>query len=372
MRLTSSRLRVVTVVLAAASLVTACSSSAATPTAAPAGTGTPVAATVAATTAATAAPSTAANWGLTLSKSCTGDCVTALQLKADPGTVTCKVGLSWSTTSFAYGADTLSNSKSYFAQYFPKISFSEVQGNNDAATQAGQIDDLVAQGINVLIVSPVDAAAVAPAVSRAIAAGIKVIASDRNVTGVTGLSTYIGADNVDTGITAGKYAAQLLNGTGKIIEISGSLGASPTIDRAAGFRQALTAFPNIKIIDSKTGNYDQATALKVAEDFLQKYPAGSFNLFFAHGDQMALAAIQAVKEAGRTKDVQVVGVDDSGPAIQAILAGDYAGAAAYPLTYQEHAVAAAKLCGGETVPARIKMDSMLVTKDNASSFLPGW
>lgn len=312
-----------------------------------------------------------AGHGIPLSKYCTGDCVTALQLTADPANISCKVGLSWSTTSFSYGADTLTNTQNYMAKYFPKITLYEVQGHNDAATQSGQIDELVGRGINVLIVSPVDAAAIGPAVDRALKAGIKVIASDRNVFS-QGVSTYIGADNVDTGITAGKYAVQLLNGKGNVIEISGSLGASPTIDRAKGFREAIASSPDVKIIASQTGNYDQATALKVAEDMLQKYGPGSFQLLYAHGDQMALGAIQAIKEANRQNEIKVVGVDDSGPALAAIQAGDYAGAAAYPLTYQQHSVAAAKLCAGESLPTRIKMESALVTKDNAAQFLPGW
>lgn len=312
-----------------------------------------------------------AGHGIPLSKSCTGDCVTALQLAADPAKISCKVGLSWSTTSFSYGADTLTNTQAFMSKYFPKITYYQVQGRNDAATQSGQIDELVGRGINVLIVSPVDAAAIGSAVDRAIKAGIKVIASDRNVFS-QGVKTYIGADNVDTGVTAGKYAVQLLSSKGSIIEISGSLGASPTIDRAKGFRQAIAGSPDLKIIASQTGNYDQATALKVMEDFLQKYRPGSFQLVFAHGDQMALGAIQAIKEANRQNEIKVVGVDDSGPALAAIQAGDYAGAAAYPLTYQQHSVAAAKLCAGESVPTRIKMESALVTKDNAASFLPGW
>ncbi len=312
-----------------------------------------------------------AGHGIPLSKYCTGDCVAALQLTADPATVSCKVGLSWSTTSFSYGADTLTNTQNFVSKYFPKITLYEVQGNNDAATQSAQIDELVARGINVLIVSPVNAAAIGSAVDRAIAAGVKVIASDRNVTS-QGVATYIGADNVDTGITAGKLAAKVLGGKGNVLEIAGSLGASPTIDRAKGFREAIATTPDIKIIDSQTGNYDQTTALKVMEDFLQKYPSGSFQLLYAHGDQMALGAIQAIKEAHRQNEIKVVGVDDSGPALQAIIAGDYYGAAAYPLTYQQHSVAAAKLCSGESVPARIKMDSATVTKENASQFLPGW
>ena len=355
MRPMSHRLRFAVTALAAVAIGTACSAA----TTNNPGTG------------ATPASGASAGHGIPLSKSCTGDCVAALQLQADPKSINCKVGLSWSTTSFSYGADTLTNTKSFFAQYLPKMTLYEVEGRNDAATQSGQIDELVGRGIKVLIVSPVNASAIGPAVDRAIKAGIKVIASDRNVLS-QGVSTYIGADNVDTGVTAGKYAVQVLNGKGNVIEISGSLGASPTIDRSKGFRDAIAGSPNVKIIASQTGNYDQATALKVMQDFLQKYPKGSFDLLYAHGDQMALGAIQAIKEANRQSEIKVVGVDDSGPALAAIQAGDYAGAAAYPLTYQQHSVAAAKLCAGESVPSRIKMESALVTKENAAQFLPGW
>ena len=384
MTLRASWIRGLAASAAIAVLVAACGGSAATPTPAsqPPTTQAPASAAPAsqapASAEASAAPSAAAaaqtaGFGIPLNQACNAECVAALQLTQDPKSIKGKVGLSWSTTSFQYGANAVANSKWFFEQNFPQITLYEVEGKNDAATQSGQIDDLVARGIDVLIVSPVDAAAIGPAVQRAIAAGVKVIASDRNVTGTTGLSTYIGADNVSTGISAAKLLEQIRGDKPtKVIEISGSLGASPTIDRAKGFRDEIAANgPNIKIIDTQTGNYDQTTALKVAEDLLQKYPKGTFDAFFVHGDQMAISAIQAIKEAGRQDDVIVVGVDDSAQALAAIQAGTYAGAASYPATFREHTVAAAKLLEGDTLPARIGMDSLIVTKDNAVKFLPG-
>jgi ribose transport system substrate-binding protein len=104
------------------------------------------------------------------------------------------------------------------------------------------------------------------------------------------------------------------------------------------------------------------------EDFLQRFGEGEIDLVYTHNDSMSLGAIQAIKEAGREDEITVVGIDGQAPALEAIEAGDYEATVVYPLTVNEHMLAAAKLCAGEEVPERIVLESELVTKDNAARF----
>lgn len=298
---------------------------------------------------------------------CGAACKQALTLKADPASITCTVGLSWNSSLHPYGATTIARTKAAQKALFPNMKLLVSDGRSDSTTQTNGIDDMLAKGIKVLILSPNDAAALAPAAKRAIAQGVKVIASDRSVD--ADVTTYIGADNVDTGLVAGKYVAKILKGKGNIVELQGSLGASPTIDRHKGFVNAIKPYKGLKVIGSQTANYNRQEGLKVMEDFLQRFPKGKIQAVFAHNDEMSLGAIQAITEAGRLGDIKVVGIDGEIAALKSIQKGDYAGSVIYPIDVPEHLIAAAKVCAGESMPKRIKMTATLATKSNAKSFI---
>lgn len=296
---------------------------------------------------------------------CNQSCRQALQIDSKARNAKCSVGVSWSSTAFPYGAAAVSRSKQT-AKGFPNMTLTTADGRGDATTQSSQIDDMIAKKIDVLIVSPFDAKALAPAVQRAEKAGIKVIASDRSVDAP--VSTYIGADNVDDGTVAGKYVAQLLKGKGNVVELQGSLGASPTIARHKGFAAAIASSSGIKVIANPTANYDRAQGLKVMEDQLQRFGRGKIDAVYTHNDEMSLGAIQAIKEAGRSGEIKVVGIDGQESALRLIKAGQYAGTVVYPLPVPEHILAAAKLCAGEKLPSRIKLTAPLVTQQIAAKY----
>ncbi|MEA2401675.1 MAG: ribose transport system substrate-binding protein [Thermoleophilaceae bacterium] len=295
---------------------------------------------------------------------CVGPCKEALRLTQKARDASCKVGVSWSDTSFPYGAAAISRSKKTAAG-FPNMELTTTDARGDAATQSSQVDDLIARGVDVLILSPADAKALAPAAKRATDAGIKVIASDRNVD--SPVSTYIGSDNVEAGRVGGKYIVDTLGGKGNVVELQGSLGASPTIDRNKGFEEALQG-SDIKVIASETADYARDKGLQVMENLLQRFGAGKIDAVFTHNDEMSLGAIQAIKEAGRQDEIKVVGVDGQQSALRAIEAGQYAATVVYPLPVPEHILAAAKLCAGEKLPARIKQANPLATADNVAKF----
>jgi ribose transport system substrate-binding protein len=296
---------------------------------------------------------------------CTGECAKALAITPKQREVTCKVGVSWSDTSFPYGAAALERTREA-AKDFPNMEVFTTDGQGDAVTQSSQVEDLVAKGIEVLVISALDEKSLAPAVKKAEAKGVKVIASDRNV--AAPVETYVGADNVEDGQVAGEYIVKLLGGKGNVVLLQGSLGASPTIDRGKGFKEALAASPEVKIIADPTANYDRQEGLSVMQDMLQRFGAGEIDAVFAENDEMSLGAIQAIKEAGRQDEIKVVGVDGQESALRVIKAGEYAGTVVYPLPVPEHLNAAAKVCSGEELPQRIKQGAPLVTEDNVAKY----
>lgn len=299
---------------------------------------------------------------------CGPACKKALTLKASPASITCTVGVSWNSTLHPYGAATMSRTKDAAKKLFPKMKLITGDGQGDSTKQTNGIEDMLTKGIKVLVISPNDAAALAPVVRRAEAKGVKVIASDRSVSGAP-VATYIGAANVDTGTVAGQYVGKILNGKGNIVELQGSLGASPTIDRHKGFTTAIKKFPGLKVIASPNADYNRDKGRQVMEDMLQRFGKGQIQAVFTHNDEMSLGAIQAIRAAGRQNEIKVVGIDGQKSALQAIQAGQYAGTVVYAIDVPEHLIAAAKLCAGEPLPKRIKMTATLATKANAASFI---
>lgn len=297
---------------------------------------------------------------------CGEQCKAQLKLKADPASVECKVGVSWSSASFPYGAKSTQQIPEFAKKFFPKMQVTVSDGRGDATTQSNQVSEMIANGIKVLIISPQDADALAGVAKQAEAAGIKVIAADRQVNAP--VSTYIGSDNTEAGVADGKAVVQALGGKGNVVELSGSLGASPTIARAAGFRKGIEG-SDLKIIASQTANYDRATGLKVMEDYLQRFGKGQIQAVYAHNDEMAFGAIQAIKEAGRDGEIKVFGIDGEADALNMVKDGSYAATVGYPLVVKESTIAAAKLCAGEPVDQRIKLDSTLIDQKNVDQYL---
>jgi ribose transport system substrate-binding protein len=241
-------------------------------------------------------------------------------------------------------------------------------GQNKPEKQTADVEDLISQGIDVLILTPVTADAMTPVTKKAIEAGIKVITLDREVN--TPVTLHIGADNKQIGRAAAKYIAEeLLKGKGNIIEIQGTLGASATIDRNVEFMEGLKDYPDVQVIASQTADYSREPALKYMEDMLQRFGPGEFQVVYAHNDEMALGAIQALKAANRQEGVFVVGIDGQNEAFDAIKAGEMTATFTYPNGGKEGVEYAYKLMKGEKVASPLVLDSVKVDAGNIDEWV---
>jgi ribose transport system substrate-binding protein len=297
---------------------------------------------------------------------CTGECKEIMTLKADPATITGKVGMPIASLTFAYGAALKSRTEEAAKTYFPGIELIVGDGQNDPSAQTTLIDNYISQGVQVLIINAVEKDALAPAVKRAMDAGIKVVEVDRTVS--TPVTVTIKANDYDIGLAAGKRMVEVLGGKGSVVELQGSAAASPTIDRHKGFMDAIAGSPDIKVIGSNNADYDQAKGLQVMEDFLQRFPAGGIDAVFTHADIMSFGAVQAIQAAGRQDEIKVVSIDGENAAIDLIAAGKMDSSTIYPVVAPMGIVAAAKILAGEPLPEFVKLDSPTVTKENAAEF----
>jgi len=230
-----------------------------------------------------------------------------------------------------------------------------VDAGDDAAKQTSDIEDLVSRNVGVLIVNPVDSDAVAPAVKSAMSQGIKVIAVDRGVNGVD-VDCQIASDNVAGARMATEYLMELVGEGAKVAELQGVPGASATIDRGEGFHQV--ADKSFQVAASQTANFNRAEGMTVMENILQS--DGTIKGVFAHNDEMALGAVEAVAASG--KDIKIVGFDATDDAQKAVKDGKMAATVAQkPDKMGETAIGTAvKIMAGETVEKSIPVEVELI------------
>lgn len=228
---------------------------------------------------------------------------------------------------------------------------------DDAAKQTNDVDDLISKNVSVLIVNPVDSDAIAPAIEDAIAAGIKVIAVDRAVNGVD-VDCQIASDNVAGAEMATEYLKSIIGDGAKVAELQGTTGASATIDRGTGFHNI--ADGSLDVVASQTASFDRAEGLTVMENIIQSN--GDLKGVFAHNDEMALGAIEAIEASG--KDIKIVGFDATDDGVAAVKDGKMAATVAQqPDKMGSTAVeTAVKLMNGETVEKSIPVEVTLVTE----------
>ncbi|MFN4250020.1 ribose ABC transporter substrate-binding protein RbsB [Deinococcus sp.] len=188
-----------------------------------------------------------------------------------------------------------------------------------ADKQASDIEDLITRKVKVIIVNATDSDAIIPSIMAANAAKIPVITVDRSANGGQ-VAYHVASDNVAGGKMAGDYIKKLLGGKGNVVELQGIPGSSAARDRGAGFNAALKTTPALKRVASQPADFNRAKGLSVMENILQSQP--TIAAVFAHNDEMALGAAQAI--AASKRKIIVVGFDATPDAVAAVKAGKLA------------------------------------------------
>ncbi|PUU86650.1 MAG: ribose transport system substrate-binding protein, partial [Halanaerobium sp.] len=227
--------------------------------------------------------------------------------------------------------------------------------------QLSSVEDLLIKQIDVLIVNPVDGNAVVSAITAANDVGVPVITVDRGAEGGEVVS-HIASDNVAGGEMAGDFIAEQLNEEGKVVELEGIPGTSAARDRGKGFNQAMDKYEGMEVIARQPAGFDRAEGMTVMENILQGNP--EIDAVFAHNDNMALGAMEAIAAAGRSDEIMIVGFDAIDDAVAAVNAGDLAATIAQkPALMGEMAVeTAVKVANGEEVDEYTPVPLELITE----------
>jgi len=278
-----------------------------------------------------------------------------------------KIGFSQCTLNHPWRVAQVNVNKAYCEANFKDVDLIITDGNNDSGKQVSDIENLIAQNVKVLMVSPLTADALTPIVKQAMDSGIPVVTLDRKVN--TKVTCHIGALNIPIGAAAAAFLAKKLNGKGSIIELQGTAGASATTDRNKGVVDELAKTPDLKIVASQNCDYTRDKAVKFMEDMVQRFGEGEIQAVYGHNDEMALGAIQVLEGADRLKGVLVIGIDGQNNAIEAVAAGKLAATFTYPYVAPEGVQYAYKVAKGESVPEVVLLDSVAITADNAKDMI---
>lgn len=247
------------------------------------------------------------------------------------------------------------------ADQHPEISMVFKDAQNDTLRQQAQMEEFISAGVDVIIVSPKEAAPLTPVVAAAYEKGIPVIVLDRRVLGDK-YTCFVGADNKKIGLAAGKWIVQTLGGKGKVVELMGLMTSTPGQDRHDGFREGIKG-SGLEIIFEADMKWLEPNARKEMESALARFP--EINLVYAHNDPGAHGAYLAAKAAGREKEMLFVGIDGLPQEGQAyVKQGLLSASFEYPTGGKEAIAAALDILAGKTVQKEITLNSRVFTKDN--------
>ena len=203
------------------------------------------------------------------------------------------------------------------------ITLMEMDGQNSTPKQTADVEAAIIQGVDGIIISPIDAVAMGPALQQAVDAGIPVVTIDRSVEGVPGILAHVGADNVKGGEAQGRMIMEMFPDGAKVFNLQGQPGASPAIDRNAGVHNVLDpAGDKYEFIFEQTANFARDEGASVTEAGLAGLDSPP-DVIVAANDDMALGAAVALKDAG--VEIPIIGFDALPEALAAVREGTLVG-----------------------------------------------
>lgn len=233
-----------------------------------------------------------------------------------------KVGFAQTGAESAWRTANSESMKSEAAKRGIDLKFSDAQGKQENQIKA--VRSFITQGVDAIVLAPLVETGWDPVLREAKRARIPVILTDRTIqTSDQSLyATFIGSDFYEEGRMAADWLAKHVNGTGNIVELQGTPGSAPANERRKAFGDAIAKYPGLKIIDSQSGNFERSQGKQVMEAFIKKH-GKAINVVYAHNDDMALGAVQAIQDAGLKpgKDITIVSIDAIGEAVKAVAAG---------------------------------------------------
>jgi ABC-type sugar transport system, periplasmic component len=254
----------------------------------------------------------------------------------------------------------------------------ETNANGDAGQQFNDAMNLLNQGVNVLVLTPIDSNGITPAVQAANQKGVPVFTLDRGASGGT-ITCFVETDNRKAGQQAADWIADQLKDRygkpeGKVVDLIGLVGTTAAAERETGFQAGMAAYPDLKIVAKQEGGFDQEKSLNAMANILQAQP--EIDAVFGANDDNTVGAERAIdsakrfQPAGDKKHILVIGLDGTAQALEAIRQGKQdATISQNPIKMAERSMNYIKglMVDGKKPPAHDYWPSLLINKDNIDS-----
>jgi ribose transport system substrate-binding protein len=238
---------------------------------------------------------------------------------------------------------------------------------DNPAKQVRDLEDMVTRKCDVILISTYYAEAITPAVRMINQAGIPLVVLSSSLKGDIGWTCHLSTDTLGTAREAGEYFVKSLGGKGRVVQIEGKPGSVVNQMRGSGWREVIARNPGIEIVKHVVANYERMQALRHMEDVLRS--TQGISAVYCHNDEMALGAIKAVKEGGRSKEIWLTGYDGIQlDALEAVHNGELRATWQYLPFGAEAVDAAVKILQGVKVSREIVFPSPLITRDNIGEF----
>jgi inositol transport system substrate-binding protein len=209
---------------------------------------------------------------------------------------------------------TLRDAMTEYAATQPGVELVMVDSKEDVATQLGQVENFVAQKVDVIVLIPANTDAADPMTKAAQDAGIPLVYVNRIPANLPEGVAYVGSDSIQAGIMQAEWLAEQLGGKGNVVIMNGNLAQEAAQKRTEGEKQVFATFPDIQIIKEDTANWSRSEGLALMENWLAS--GDQIDAVASNNDEMAIGALQAIEAAGKLGEILVGGVDASPDALQ--------------------------------------------------------
>ncbi|KAA3613771.1 MAG: sugar ABC transporter substrate-binding protein [Calditrichaeota bacterium] len=289
--------------------------------------------------------------------------------KSDSSHFTHKMALVMKASSNPFFARMEKGARQAADSFRVQLLIGTITRETDINQQVSIIENMIVQGVAAILIAPADSKAIVNVLKKAQAAGIRIINIDNRIDAATAeavgltIDCYVGVDNATGGKMAGDYLATLMEKKGKAAMLEGIRGVDNAEARKRGFLQAIES-TKIEVVASQSANWAQDQGLDVFANILQANP--DITGLFCANDMMALGAIQAIEQAGKTGKIYVASYDNLEAAQEAISQGRlHATIEQHPERMGFEGVAVANaLLNGEQIDSEMMIELDLITKEN--------
>ncbi|MBC2580785.1 sugar ABC transporter substrate-binding protein [Clostridium sp. DJ247] len=247
-----------------------------------------------------------------------------------------------------------------------------VDGKNDSNKQLSQIENFITQGVDAIIVNPVDTDTSKPLTDKAKQAKVPIISVNNPLANTDDVAAHVSTDPLEAGKLEMEYLAKKANFKGNVAIMTGTIGQEAVRLRTQGFRDVIAKYPNMKIVAEQTAEWTRAKGMTLMENWLQS--GKQIDIVAANNDEMAIGALKAIEAAGKLDKILVGGIDGTPDALDYVKAGKL-NVTIYtsPIDQGKAAVETAiKVAKGEKVEKKIMIPLELVDLEDVDKYMAKW